>query len=72
MLADLGGLAISSGSACSSADPSPSHVLLALGRTPEAAQASLRFGLGRGTTAEEIGLAVERVAAATRAQIGAV
>ena len=72
LLADLGGLAISSGSACSSADPSPSHVLLALGRTPEAAQASLRFGLGRGTTAEEIGLAVERVAAATRAQIGAV
>lgn len=71
LLADLGGLAISSGSACSSADPSPSHVLLALGRPPEDAQASLRFGLGRGTTAEDIGMAVERVAAAARAQDGA-
>jgi len=47
-------LAISSGSACSSAKNSPSHVLRALGRSDDLAFASLRFGLGRFTTDEEI------------------
>jgi len=48
------GLAVSSGSACSSENPRPSHVLMALGRDPDQARASLRFGLSRFTTASEI------------------
>ncbi len=44
----------STGSACTSASLSPSHVLLAIGRTPEEANSSLRVTLGRFTTVEEI------------------
>jgi len=44
----------SSGSACSSANPEPSHVLLALGLSPEQARSSLRFTLGRETTESDI------------------
>ncbi len=47
-------LAISSGAACASALPEASPVLLALGRSEAQARASLRFGLGRETTAEDI------------------
>ncbi|MEA5420077.1 IscS subfamily cysteine desulfurase [Spirulina sp. CCNP1310] len=47
-------IALSSGSACSSHPPRPSHVLQALGRNPAEAAASLRLGLGRGTTEAEI------------------
>ena len=47
-------VALSSGSACSSANPAPSHVIKALGRNDRLARATLRFGLGRGTTAAEI------------------
>lgn len=47
-------LAISSGSACSSSDPSPSHVLLAMGLTHEEAKGSFRISLGRPTTEEEM------------------
>jgi cysteine desulfurase len=43
---DGAGILVSTGSACSAASPGPSHVLLALGATPEAAHASLRFSLG--------------------------
>jgi cysteine desulfurase len=57
-------VAVSSGSACSSANPEPSHVLLAMGLDEDQARASLRFGLGRFTTADEIDLAIEAVAAA--------
>ncbi len=71
VLARLGDLAISSGSACSSARPEPSHVLLALGRSEDLARCSLRFGLGRGTTLEEIEHAAERVVAEVRAERGA-
>jgi cysteine desulfurase len=70
LLGDLGGLAISSGSACSSATAEPSHVLLAIGHSRSEARASLRFGLGRGTTQEDVTLAVERVGRAVRAQLG--
>ena len=52
-------LAISSGSACSSTNPEPSHVLRAIGRSDDETRASLRFGLGRFTTAEEVNVAVE-------------
>ncbi|AFY62009.1 cysteine desulfurase family protein [Synechococcus sp. PCC 6312] len=49
-----GKLALSAGSACSSAKPEPSHVLIALGRTVAECRATLRFGLGRSTTSAEI------------------
>jgi cysteine desulfurase len=52
-------VAISSGAACTSAEPS--HVLKALGRSTELALASLRFGLGRWTTEEEVDVVVGRV-----------
>lgn len=54
-------LAVSSGSACTSADPEPSHVLRALGLGDDLTRASLRFGLGRFNTAEEIDFAVATV-----------
>lgn len=50
-------IAIASGSACSSANPSPSHVLLAMGLSPAEAKGSLRISFGRATTNEEIKLA---------------
>ncbi len=52
-------LCVSSGSACTSADPSPSHVLQGIGLNSEQARCSLRFGLSRFTTAEEIEAAVK-------------
>lgn len=64
LLASVGakGLAVSSGSACTSANPEPSHVLRAMGVPERLARASLRFGLGRFTTPEEIDRAVQIVA----------
>jgi cysteine desulfurase len=53
-------VALSSGAACTAAEPS--HVLKALGRSTELALASLRFGLGRWTTEEEVDVVVSRVA----------
>ena len=55
-------IAVSSGSACTSASAEPSHVLLALGRTRAEAEASIRFGLGRFTTEEEVDRAVVEIA----------
>jgi cysteine desulfurase len=57
-------VAVSSGAACTAANPEPSHVLLAMGLDEETARASLRFGLGRFTTGEEIDFAIDAVAAA--------
>lgn len=54
-------VALSSGSACTSATLEPSHVLKALGMKEELAHASIRFGLGRFNTAEEVDYVVERV-----------
>jgi cysteine desulfurase len=51
---DLEGIAVSTGSACSSGSLEPSHVLLATGVGPELAHGSIRFSLGRETTEEEI------------------
>jgi len=62
----LGGVAVSSGSACSSATREPSYVLRALGRSDELASASLRFSLGRSTVEGDIDRAAEAVIGAVR------
>jgi len=60
-------LAVSSGSACSSAKVEPSYVLRAIGRSPELAYASVRFGLGRFTTVQDIDRAIDHVTATVTA-----
>jgi cysteine desulfurase len=62
LLMALGDLAVSTGAACSSASDEPSHVLAALGVDEPRSRASIRFGLGRGNTAEEVGAVVARLA----------
>ncbi|MGO1078703.1 cysteine desulfurase family protein, partial [Inquilinus sp. CA228] len=68
LLLDLPELALSTGSACSTGSPEPSHVLRAIGLTPEEAHGSLRFGLGRGTTEADVDQAAARLVAAIRAR----
>jgi cysteine desulfurase len=57
-------IALSSGSACTSATPEPSYVLKALGYSDELAHSSLRFSLGRYTTEEQINFTIEQVSKA--------
>jgi cysteine desulfurase len=64
VLARLPELALSSGAACSSASLEPSHVLRAIGVPDELAKCTLRFGLGRPTTAEDIEAVADAVIAA--------
>ncbi|MCC6271830.1 MAG: cysteine desulfurase [Deltaproteobacteria bacterium] len=61
LMMEMKGVAVSSGSACSSAEPEPSHVLRALGLSAEAAKCSIRYGLGKDNTEAEI----DRVVAET-------
>jgi cysteine desulfurase len=75
---DLQGVMCSSGAACSSGAVEPSHVLTAIGLSPDQARSSLRFSLGRPTTEEEIDEAiriippvVERLRALSPLSIGA-
>ena len=60
---DLRGFAVSTGSACSSGAITPSHVLTALGLSADRARSSLRFSLGRTTTAEQVDALVDAVEA---------
>jgi cysteine desulfurase len=53
-------VAVSTGSACTSAQPEPSHVLRNLGLSEDAVRGSLRFGLGRFTTTEEVDFVIAR------------
>lgn len=61
LIAALPGLAVSSGSACTSSSLEPSYVLRAMGCSEERARGSIRFGIGRGTRREEIDRAAELV-----------
>jgi cysteine desulfurase len=61
ILLNLKEVALSSGSACTSATPEPSHVLRALGVGDEAVRSSLRFGLGGSNTREEVEFAIQRL-----------
>jgi cysteine desulfurase len=67
LLMALGDLAVSTGSACASGSQALSHVLEAIGATSACAGASIRFGLGRTTTREDVDFAVDRVAAVVAA-----
>uniref|UniRef100_A0A832I3U7 cysteine desulfurase n=1 Tax=Eiseniibacteriota bacterium TaxID=2212470 RepID=A0A832I3U7_UNCEI len=63
---DAEGIAVSTGSACSAAEPGPSHVLTAMGLRPEDAHASVRFSLGRDTADED----VDRIVSVTPEVVG--
>ncbi len=56
---DMQGVAVSTGSACSSGSLEPSPVIRALGRDDELARGSIRFSLGKDTTAEEVDYVLE-------------
>lgn len=61
LLMALKDIALSSGSACTSASLEPSYVLRALGAAEDMAHSSLRFGIGRFTTEEEIDFVVAHI-----------
>jgi cysteine desulfurase len=61
LIMGIKGLAVSSGSACTSASLEPSYVLRALGRSDELAHSSLRMTIGRWTTEEDIDYAIKTI-----------
>lgn len=70
VMASMPDVEVSSGSACQSAVPEPSHVLLAMGYDRSSASECLRFSVGRPTTEQEISFAISRVeAAVTRIRV---
>ncbi len=64
LLLNVPDIALSSGSACTSANPEPSHVLRSLGLSDDALRGSVRFGLGRLNTTEEVETVIARIAEA--------
>ena len=70
LFADIRGLAVSSGAACASAVTGPSYVLEAIGVSEKDAKASLRIGIGRMSTDEEIDFAISHIVAAVEKQGG--
>ena len=58
---DLKGLAASTGAACSSGAIEPSHVLTAMGLSPDRARGSMRFSLGKQNTAEDVDIALRLI-----------
>ncbi len=66
MMMKMENVAVSSGSACTSASLEPSYVLQACGVSGELANSSLRFSLGRSTTEDEVDYAVDRVVTAVK------
>ena len=62
----IGDIAVSSGSACGSASAEPSHVLRAIGADASENSASIRFGLGRFTTEDDVDYAIERLTGAVQ------
>jgi cysteine desulfurase len=67
LLLGLSDLSLSSGAACCTASAEPSHVLRAIGLADDAARASLRFGLIRGTTPADVDTAIEAIAGVVEA-----
>jgi len=63
---DLRGIAASSGSACTTGDPEPSHVLTAMGVPPELAQGSIRISFGRENTEEDVDYTVSALSDAVQ------
>ncbi len=61
LMMSLNDIAVSTGSACSTLDPAPSHVLKALNLPPDRIQSAIRFGLGRYSTPEEVEYVIKRV-----------
>lgn len=66
LLGEMKGIAVSTGSACTSASMAPSHVLSAIGRSDELARCSLRISFGRFTTEEEIRFLIETLVSSVK------
>lgn len=70
LLSEIEGIAISAGSACTSAESEPSYVLRAMGRSSQLARASLRFGFGRFNSEADAAIAADKTVSAIRTAQG--